>query len=151
MPEPPRNPDFEDAVRQSFGRQSLMRLIGAELERVGAGEVVIALRCDETLMQQSGVVHAGAIAAIADSACGYAALSFMPRGSEVVSVEFKLNLLAPARGERLEARARVVRSGGTLSVCAADVVAIEGGAEVLVATMLATMMRRESGSSPSGT
>ncbi|HEX9164124.1 MAG TPA: PaaI family thioesterase [Thermoanaerobaculia bacterium] len=130
---------IETAVRESFARQSFLRTIGAKLIRVAPGELDIELPLGEHIRQQSGFGHAGAVAGIADTACGYAALTLMPAGSEVISVEFKLNLLAPARGETLIARGRVVRVGRTLSVCAADVFADD----ILVATMLATMMRVE--------
>ncbi len=140
MPEPAQNPAFAEAVRESFQRQKFMVTIGAKLIRVAPGEVEIELPFDADIGQQGGLVHAGVITAIADSACGGAALTLMPAGSDVLSVEFKMNLLAPARGERFVARARVLRSGRTLTVCAADVVAIPG--EVVIATMLGTMMRR---------
>ena len=129
----------DEVVRASFARQTFMSTIGATLERVADGEVEIALRFRDDLLQQGGALHAGVLAAIADSACGYAALTRMPQGSEVLSVEFKLNLLAPARGPRVVARARVIRSGRTLSVCSADVFS----EETLVATMTATMIRRQ--------
>lgn len=138
MPADIRNPRFQDAVRESFARQNFMRTLGAELLRIAAGEVDISLPWREDFGQQSGVLHAGVLASIADSACGYAALTLMPAGSEVVSVEFKLNLLAPAKGAELVARGRVVRAGKTITATAADVFA-DG---TLVATMLATMMRR---------
>ncbi len=115
-----------------------MTLLGASLEHVGDGEVRIALPFREDLVQQTGTLHAGVIAAIADNACGYAALSKMPDGANVLSVEFKLNLLAPAAGSRFVASARVIRAGRTLTVVSADVLA--DGAPV--ATMLATMIRR---------
>ena len=127
------------AVSDSFARQTFMSTIGAALTRVERGAVDIELAFRGDLLQQSGSIHAGVIASIADSACGYAALSMMPEGSEVLSVEFKLNLLAPASGSRLIARARVVRSGRTLSVCTADVFSDKK----LVATMTATMIRRQ--------
>lgn len=130
-------PSIETSVRESFTRQTFMSALGARLMRVVPGEVDIALEFRGDLLQQSGTLHAGVLAAIADSACGYAALSLMPAGSNVVSVEFKLNLLAPATTSVL-ARARVLRAGRTLSVTSADVLA----GETLVATMLATMMRR---------
>ena len=130
---------FESIVRETFARQKLMSLFGAQLTRISDGEVEITLPFREDLGQQSGTLHAGTIAAIADAACGLAALTKMPAGSDVVSVEFKLNLLAPAIGERFAARARVIRAGRTLSVVAADVFAND---ETIVATMLATMMRR---------
>ena len=126
------------AVRDSFARQKFMSTIGATLTRVEAGEVDIELQFRDDLVQQSGSIHAGVLASIADSACGYAALTMMPEGSEVLSVEFKLNLLAPAAGARFVARARVIRSGRTLSVCTADVFS----GDKLIATMLATMIRR---------
>jgi uncharacterized protein (TIGR00369 family) len=140
MPEPAQNPAFREAVHESFQRQKFMATLGAKLIRVEAGEVDIELPWTAALEQQTGSAHAGAITAIADSACGYAALTMMPAGSEVVSVEFKINLLAPARGERFVARGRVVRSGRTLTICTADVVAFPG--EVTIATMLGTMIRR---------
>jgi len=111
---------------------------------VAAGKVVIALPAVPSLTQQHGYVHAGAITTIADTACGYAAYSLMPPGYEVLSVEFKTNLLAPASGERLEARARVVKAGRTLSVCQADVSAVAGESETHVATMTATIIGRPS-------
>ena len=138
MPENVQDPRFEASVRESFQRQKLMSTIGAELVRVAVGEVDIALAWRDNLTQQGGVLHAGVIASIADSACGYAALTLMPADSEVVSVEFKINLLAPAAGSRFVARGRVVRAGGTITTTAADVFA----GETLVATMLATMMKR---------
>jgi uncharacterized protein (TIGR00369 family) len=125
----------ERAVRESFARQSFLAAIGAKLIRVGHGEVDIELTAGGHIGQQSGLVHAGVVAAIADTACGYAALTLMPPGSDVVSVEFKVNLLAPARGERVIARGRVVRSGRTITVCSADV--YDG--DTHVATMIGTM------------
>jgi uncharacterized protein (TIGR00369 family) len=131
---------FKTAVRGSFTRQTFMVTIGAKLIRIAAGEVDIEMPFSDRIGQQSGFVHAGVITAIADTACGYAALTRMPEGSEVVSVEFKLNFLAPAVGERFVARGRVVRAGKTLTVCTADVIALPGN--TVVATMLGTMMRR---------
>ena len=138
MPVEPENAEFAQTVAESFSRQTLMRTIGAELSRIERGEVDIELPFRSDLAQQHGFLHAGMITTIADTACGYAALTLMPPGSEVLSVEFKVNLLAPARGERVIARARIVKSGKTITVCRADVFA----GETLVATMLATMMRR---------
>jgi uncharacterized protein (TIGR00369 family) len=136
----PRDPDFEPRVRASFAAQRVMRTIGASLARLAPGEVDINLEIADEFTQQNGFVHAGIVATIADSACGYAALSLMAPGKDVVSVEFKLNLLAPSVGDRLVARARVLRSGKTISVCRADVSALRNGEERLVATMLGTMM-----------
>ncbi|MBA4066917.1 MAG: thioesterase [Isosphaera sp.] len=131
---------FEPRVRASFARQRVMETIGAALTRVEAGAVEIALPYRADLTQQHGFVHAGIVATILDSACGYAAFSLMPADVAVLTVEYKINLLRPATGDHLVARARVVRSGKTLTVCAGDVVSQTGGAEAVVATMLATVM-----------
>ena len=134
------DPDYEQRVRTSFERQRFMATIGARLARVAPGEVDVELPLREDLTQQHGFLHAGAIATAADSACGYAALSLMPPGAAVLSVEFKINMLAPAAGERVVARARVIRAGRTVTVCWCDVLAFAGTTEKLVATMLGTMM-----------
>lgn len=139
MPEP-RNPEFEQAVRDSFGAQRLMATLGARIARVAAGEVEIRVPFRHDLTQQHGFLHAGVLSAALDSACGYAAFTLMPAGVGVLSVEYKINLLAPARGEELIARARVVRAGRTITVCQGDAAMLSGGAETAVATMLATMM-----------
>lgn len=127
-------------VRASFGRQQFMQLIGAHLGLVAPGKVEIELPCRTDLTQQHGFVHAGVVTALADTACGYAAFTLMPAGTGVLSVEYKINLLAPAQGERLVARGRVVRPGRTLTVCAAEVFACQAAEESLVATLLGTMM-----------
>ena len=137
----PKDPDFSSRVHESFSKQTFMTTLGAHLARVAPGEVTITLPVRSALLQQHGSVHAGALASILDSAAGYAALSLMPAGAGVVSVEFKLNLLAPAVGERIEARARVIKSGRTLSVCTAEAWAVDSSAnERLVATLQGTMM-----------
>jgi uncharacterized protein (TIGR00369 family) len=132
--------EFESRVRQSFSRQGLMKHLGAELVELTAGHVVIRVPFREELTQQHNYFHAGVSGAIADSACGYAAYTLMPADSSVLTVEYKLNLLAPAEGDQLTAKARVLRSGKTLKVCAADVYAGKNGEEVHCATMLATIM-----------
>jgi uncharacterized protein (TIGR00369 family) len=138
----PRDPDYERRVRESFARQRAMETLGARLLRVAPGEVEVGLDFSDALTQQHGYMHAGVVAAVVDTACGYAALTLADAGSEVLSIEFKLNLLSPAVGERFVARARVVRSGRNVTVCAGDVFALRpGGEEKPVATMLATMMR----------
>ncbi|MET0622347.1 MAG: PaaI family thioesterase [Pyrinomonadaceae bacterium] len=138
----PRDPDYERRVRESFARQRAMETLGARLLRVAPGEVEITLPYIEELTQQHGYMHAGVVTAVVDTACGYAALTLMDAGSEVLSVEFKLNLLAPAASYGFVARARVLRSGRNITVCAGDVFEFhDGGEEKLVATMLATMMR----------
>jgi uncharacterized protein (TIGR00369 family) len=134
------DPEFANRVRVSFGEQRVMAAIGASLGTVEAGAVDIVLPFRDDLTQQDGFVHAGIVAAIADSACGYAAYSLMPATARVLSIEFKVNLLAPAVGERLIARARVLRPGRTITVCRADVAAVIDRKEKLVATMLGTMM-----------
>lgn len=135
-----QDPNFADRVRQSFARQQLMHTIGATLTKVEAGIVEISIRNREDLTQQHGFMHAGVVAAILDSACGYAAFSLMPADSAVLSIEFKVNLLAPAKGEQVIALASVKRSGRNITVCTADAYAVEDGKRKLVATMLGTMM-----------
>ena len=140
----PRDTDYEARVRASFARQRALVTIGAKLARVAPGEVEVDLPFREDLTQQHGYLHGGIVAAVVDTACGYAALTLAPAGADVVSVEFKLNLLAPAVGERIEARGRVIRAGRTITVCRADVVAITDQTEKLVATMTGTMMTVDS-------
>jgi uncharacterized protein (TIGR00369 family) len=135
------NPNYAAEVRESFERQIFMRLLGATLEAVEPGAVDIALPYREDLVQQNGYVHAGAIASIADSACGYAAYTQMPAGVSVLSVEFKVNLLAPAAGDRFVAEGRVIRAGKTLTVTRGDVFGYRNGARKHVATMQATMIQ----------
>jgi len=139
----PRDPQFEGRVRASFARQPFMATLGATLARVAPGEVDIRLPVAAVLLQQHGSVHAGALASVLDSSAGYAALSLMPTGAGVVSVEFKLNLLEPARGEAIEARGRVLRAGRTIFACTAEAWALgaphpPGGK--LVAIFQGTMM-----------
>lgn len=136
----PQDPAFESRVRASFDRQTFMTTIGAKLARVVPGEVDIELAVRGDLMQQHGFLHAGVLASAADSACGYAAFSLMPVGAAVLSVEFKINLLAPAVGDRVVASGRVIRAGKTVSVCWGEVKAYAGDTERLVATMVGTMM-----------
>jgi len=131
---------FEPRVRASFARQRVMETLGAVLTRVESGAVEITLPYREDLTQQHGFIHAGIVATILDSACGYAAFSLMPADVAVLTVEYKINLLRPAKGDRLVARAKVVRSGKTLTVCAGDIFAQTGDTENVVATMLATIM-----------
>jgi uncharacterized protein (TIGR00369 family) len=131
----------ERRVRESFAKQAFMRLIGSGLTHVSPGEVDIELPFREDLVQQHGYLHAGVTTAIADSACGYAALSLMPDDAAVLSVEFKVNMLAPAKGMRFLARGRVLRSGRTITVCRGEVLAFdERGDARPVLEMLGTMM-----------
>ncbi|MDX6628933.1 MAG: hypothetical protein QOH00_1179 [Gaiellales bacterium] len=129
-------------MRASFALQGLMGHLGAELVEVGPGICAISCRPRPELTQQHGFVHAGVLAAIADSAAGYAAMSLAPEGSEVLTVEFKINLLSPARGDLLVARGRVLRAGRTLSVCESRVAALRDGEEAECAVALVTLMRR---------
>ena len=132
--------DFARRVRESFHRQGLMKHLGAELVELTPGQVTIRVPFRPELTQQHNYFHAGVSGTIADSACGYAAYTLMPAESSVLTVEYKLNLLAPAEGDELTARARVIRSGKTLTICVADVHARKNGKEVHCATMLATVM-----------
>jgi uncharacterized protein (TIGR00369 family) len=137
----PLNPNFASEVRSSFAQQPIMNLLGATLASVEPGVVEIALPYRADLAQHHGYLHAGVITTIADSACGYAAYTLMPAGSDVLSVEFKVNLLRPAQGERFIARAEVIKAGRTLTVVSADVFALTGDKKTLVATMQGTMIR----------
>jgi uncharacterized protein (TIGR00369 family) len=135
------NPSFAEEIKASFAKQTIMGLIGAELSRVEPGIIEITLPYRADLAQQHGYLHAGIVTTIADSACGYSAYSLMPPKSEVLSVEFKVNLMRPAKGEMFVALAEVVKSGRTLTVVRADVLGVDHtGKRELVATMLGTMM-----------
>jgi len=134
------NPSFADEITESFAKQTIMGLIGAEITRIEPGIVEITLPYRADLAQQHGYLHAGIVTTIADSACGYAAYSLMPPNSEVLSVEFKVNLLRPAKGETFKAVAEVVKAGKTLTVVRADVFGVDGDRRELVATMLGTMI-----------
>jgi uncharacterized protein (TIGR00369 family) len=140
-----RNPRFEAVVRESFSRQAMMTSLGATLVLVEPGRVHVGLPRSAGFTQQNGFMHAGAIASIADSACGYAAFTLAPADTDVLAVEFKINLLEPARASRFEARARVIRQGKTLSTCFAEVYGLDGGEETLVATMMSTIIIRPGG------
>jgi len=133
---------MEARVRNSFVRQGYMATLDAEVVHVAAGEVDIALPLSERLTQQDGYLHAGVVAGLMDSACGYAALTTMDSDAAMLTVEFKINLLAPATGVRLVARGRVLRPGRTLTVCRGDAFTINDGQETHVATLTATMIAR---------
>ena len=132
----PRDAEFESRIRKSFSEQRVMSLLAAELKAVEPGVVEIELATRDDLTQQDGFMHAGIVTTVLDSACGYAAYTLMPANSSVLSVEFKVNLLAPAKGDRIAVRAEVKRPGRTLTVCTAD--AFSDGN--ICATMLATMI-----------
>jgi len=135
------NPSFAEDVARSFAQQPIMNLIGARLSLVEPGLVEITLPYRGDLTQQHGYLHAGVITTIADSACGYAAFTLMPAGSNVLSVEFKVNLLRPAQGKEFVTRAEVIKAGRTLTVVRADVFGVDDNAgKELVATMQGTMI-----------
>jgi uncharacterized protein (TIGR00369 family) len=137
------NSGFEVRIRASFARQGLMSTLGATLTKVCPGLVEIAMRPVPAISQQHGFVHAGAVSAIADSAAGYAALSLMPPDRGVLTTEFKINLVAPAVGDRLVARGKVIKAGRTLTLAQTEVFAETGGQEKLIALLTATMMAIE--------
>ena len=132
--------EFESHIRMSFGKQTFMSAIGADLSLVSPGEVEIVLPFRDDLLQQHGYLHGAVIAAVADSACGYAARSLMPPGTTVMTVEYKISFLAPAAGDEFVARGSVLRSGRRLSVCIGEALARAAGQEKLVAVLMATMI-----------
>ncbi|MCC6947042.1 MAG: PaaI family thioesterase [Bradyrhizobiaceae bacterium] len=136
----PRDPDWENKVRTSFARQTVMETIGARIASLRPGFCEIELPYRRDLCQQHGFLHAGITTTIADSAAGYAAFSLMPPDASVLTVEFKVNLMAPAAGDRFLARGNVIKAGRTLTVVEAEVIAEQGGERKPVAQMLATMM-----------
>ncbi len=135
------NSNYRQAVTDSFARQGIMRHIGAVLGAVGPGYIEIKLPYSDDLSQQHGFFHGGIVGAIADSAGGYAAFSLMAQGDGVLTVEYKVNLVAPADGELLIARGEVVRPGRTLTVSRADVFAVNNSRETLCGTMQQTLIR----------
>jgi uncharacterized protein (TIGR00369 family) len=136
----PKNPDYLKVATATFDRQQAMRTLGITIARIEAGEVDLSMPYSPEWTQQNGFVHAGIITAGLDNACGIAAFTLMPSGSDILTVEFKTNLLAPAKGERFAFRASVVKSGRTLTVCEARAFAEADGVESLIATMTGTLM-----------
>jgi uncharacterized protein (TIGR00369 family) len=136
----PKDKEFEARVRASFSRQTAMATLGIEIVSVRAGEVELKMQYAADYTQQHGFIHAGIITTALDTACGYAAFSLMPDNAAVLTVEFKTNLLAPARGDHFLFRAHVVKPGRTITVCDAQAFAIDDGKEKLVATMTGTLM-----------
>jgi uncharacterized protein (TIGR00369 family) len=136
----PVDPDYAARVRGSFNRQQAMHLIGAEMTRLEPGRCEIRLPYRSANTQQHGFVHGGIVGMIADSAGGYAAYTLYPADASILTVEYKMNFLAPARGDTLVARAEVVKPGRTLTVVRADVFAIEGEREILCATTQQTLI-----------
>ena len=140
LPFQPKNPDFRAVATDTFERQRAMRTLGISIARLEPGEVDLAMDYSSDFTQQNGFVHAGIITAGLDNACGIAAFTLMPDGSDILTVEFKTNLLAPARGERFAFRATVVKPGRTLTVCEARAYGCEDDVETLIATMTGTLM-----------
>ena len=131
---------YASRVRSSFDRQSIMSTLGAKLVAVEAGSASISMPYRADLTQQHGFLHGGIVSTLLDSALGYAAFSLMPADAEILTVEYKVNLVAPARGDSIEARGWVLKSGRTLTVCSGEAVAITNGEERLIATMQSTLM-----------
>lgn len=138
----PRNPDYQSVVRESFVRQSMMTTLGVRIEHIAPGEIDLTAPFAPQFGQQNGFWHAGAISSLADSANGYAAFTLAPPESDVLAVEFKINLLAPALGDTFLAQGRVLRPGRTLTVCLAEVFGMAGEERTPIATMLSTIIIR---------
>jgi uncharacterized protein (TIGR00369 family) len=145
----PRNPDFRRIAADTFSRQRAMRTLGFTIARMEPGEVDLAMDYSPALTQQNGFVHAGIITAGLDTACGIAAFTLMPDGSDILTVEFKTNLLAPASGTRFIFRAEVIKPGRTLTISEARAYALRDGDEHLIATMTGTLMARARREAPS--
>ena len=136
----PKDPNFRERVAASFQRQAVMHTLGIEIARLEPGEIELTMPYAQRFTQQHGFVHAGIITTALDSACGYAAFSLMPADAAVLTVEFKTNLLAAAKGERFVFRGKVIKPGRTLTICDASAFAIDASAERLIATMTGTLM-----------
>jgi uncharacterized protein (TIGR00369 family) len=136
----PKDPNFRQRVAASFQRQAVMRTLGIEIAGLEPGDIELTMPYAQPFTQQHGFVHAGIITTALDSACGYAAFSLMPAEAAVLTVEFKTNLLAPAKGERFIFRGKVIKPGRTLTFCDASAFAVEGTSERLIATMTGTLM-----------
>ena len=136
----PRNPLYEQRVRESFALQGVMHHMGAQLGLITPGAVDIELAWAKELTQQHGFLHAGVVSAALDSACGYAAFTLMVPEAEVLTIEFKINLLAPAQGERFRMEGRVLKPGRTITVCEGRAYAWHDGSEKLIATMSCSLM-----------
>jgi uncharacterized protein (TIGR00369 family) len=136
----PSDPNYESRIRSSFDKQEAMKTIGANLIKVLPGEVHIEFSFIESLTQQHGYIHGGIIASVVDTACGYAACTLMSVDSEVLTIEYKVNFMSPAKGDRFKGIGRVLKPGRNITVCSGDVIAIDKGKEKIIATMLATMI-----------
>ena len=136
----PLDPNFESRVRASFSQQGMLAALGAQIGLLRAGEVHLVAPYDARFTQQDGFLHAGIVTTLMDTACGYAAFTLMPAASRVLSVEFKVTLLSPARGERFRAEGRVIKAGRTITVCEGKLFSMQGEEESLCALMQATMI-----------
>jgi len=136
----PKDPEYEKRIRESFSKQGLLKIFGAQIHQILPGEVELTMPFDSNLTQQDDFLHAGAITTLVDSACGYAAYSLMPADSRVLSVEFKINLLSPANGDHFLARGTVIKPGRTITVCEGKFFTFQFGEEKLTALMQATMI-----------
>lgn len=136
----PKNKDFREKIQASFDRQNFMDLIGAELGEVNAGYCEIKVPFNESLTQQHGFFHAGVISTLADNTAGYAAYSLMEADSSILTVEFKLNLLAPGKGDALVGKAEVIKNGRTLTICRSEIYAIQDGNATLCAAVQSTLI-----------
>lgn len=137
----PRDPDYRKKVEESFDRQAIMKTIKASLLKIEPGSVSIEMTYSTDITQQHGFVHAGIVSTVVDNACGYSALSLMPEDSGILTIEFKVNLLAPAKGDHFVATGFVRKPGKTIFVTEGEMVAFDGDEKTTVATMTATMMR----------
>jgi uncharacterized protein (TIGR00369 family) len=140
MPFVAPDPDYQRRTRESFAAQTFMATIGARITALSPGRCELALDHDARLTQQHGFIHGGVVATLADTSAGYAAFSLMPAQAQVLTTEFKINLLNPARGERLRASAQVLKAGRTLTVCESSVFALDQGGETLCARALVSLI-----------
>jgi uncharacterized protein (TIGR00369 family) len=136
----PQDANFEARIRTSFARQTAMATLNIEIADLSASEVALKMPYSAAYAQQHGFTHAGITTTALDTACGYAAFSLMPEDAAVLTIEFKTNLLAPARGDHFLFRARVLKPGRTMTVCDAQAFAVEEGSEKVVASMTSTLM-----------
>jgi uncharacterized protein (TIGR00369 family) len=136
----PRDPHYRAKVEASFARQRVMRTLGVQIGDLSPGRIELTMPFAADFTQQHGFLHAGTVATVLDSACGYAAFSLMDENAAILTVEFKINLLAPAKGEEFSFIAEVVKPGRTLTVCEAKAFAIDGGRRTLIASMTGTLM-----------
>jgi len=140
MEHKPKHENYKRLVEESFQKQGIMKTIGASLDKVEPGECHISLSFSKSLSQQHGYIHGGVISTIADSSAGYAAFTLAPVDSTVLTTEFKINLLSPAKGDKFIAKAKVLKSGKTLQIVSSEVYAVDNGEEKLCAFLTASIM-----------